>query len=368
MKRILATACGGPSTLSFTRSLRDADPERSGYRIVGTDCDQYAIHRAEVDRAYLCPRATDPDYIPFIKYVIEKEKIDFLHSQPEIEIYVIGKHREEIRAAGCRLFMPPQPVIELLRDKGKSARLWQEAGIKTPETILINDEADLKRAFSLFGRDIWIRETIGAAGKGSLSRPTYEMALAHINARNIWGRTMAAEHLTKDTVTWQSIWREGRLVVAQGRKRLYWAFGDRAQSGVTGLTGTGVTVGDPDLDQLAVKCVQAADAAPHGIYSVDFTYDRDGTPNPTEINIGKFFTTHHFITRAGCNMPQILVDLAFDEYRGDYNILNPCPDGLHWIRGIDVAPILIEGGEIKRKTDEYENILAEIKTREERRP
>ncbi len=112
MVRILATACGGPSTLSFTRSLKDADPEGEKYYIIGTDCDKYNIHRAEVDKSFLCPRATDPNYIPFIKYIIQKEKIDFLHSQPEIEAYIIGKHRDEILDTGCKLFMPSQDTIK----------------------------------------------------------------------------------------------------------------------------------------------------------------------------------------------------------------------------------------------------------------
>lgn len=362
MKRILATACGGPSTLSFTRSLRDADPRREKYYLVGTDCDRYNIHRAEVDRIYLCPRATDREYIPFIKYLIEKEKIDFLHSQPEIEAFIIGKFREEIISTGCKLFMPHQSTIELLRDKGKSAKVWKKAGIKVPETIEVHNENDLKRAFDRFGQNIWIRETIGAAGKGSLSMPTYEMALAHINSRNMWGRTVAAEHLSSDTITWQSIWNNGRLVVGQGRKRLNWAFGNRAQSGVTGLTGVGVTVNDPAIDELSVACIRAADSSPHGIFSVDFTYDREGTPNPTEINISKFFTTHHFITRTGCNMPEILVDLSFDEYDGGYNILNPCTPDMYWIRGIDVLPVLLHKNDITAKVEEYERLLGDVRS------
>ena len=360
MKRILSTACGGPSTLSFTKSLRDADPEGKKYYIVGTDCDRYNIHRAEVNAAYLCPKATDSGYISFIKHLIKKERIDFLHSQPEIEAFIIGKHRDEILSTGCKLFMPSQKTIELLRDKGQSVKVWKQAGIRVPETIDIHNESDLKRAFARFGQDIWIRETVGAAGKGSLSMPTYEMALAHINARNMWGKTVAAEHLTNDTITWQSIWHNGKLVVAQGRKRLYWAFGNRAQSGVTGLTGTGVTISDPELDKLAVKCITASDPKPHGIFSVDFTYDKDGVPNPTEINISKFFTTHHFITKAGCNMPNILVQLAFDEYKGPCNILNPCKSDMYWIRGIDVLPVLVHESEIKAKEDEYQQMLKEV--------
>jgi hypothetical protein len=360
MKRILATACGGPSTLSFTRSLKDADPKGQKYFIVGTDCDKYNIHRANVDKSYLCPKATDPTYIPFIKHILKKEKIDFLHSQPEIEAFIIGKNRDEILSTGCKLLMPPQKTIELLRDKGKSAKIWKNAGIKVPDTIIINNEIDLKKAFDQFGQNIWIRETIGAAGKGALSKPSYEMALAHINGRCAWGNISAAEHLTRDTTTWQSIWFNGTLVVAQGRKRLYWAFGNRAQSGVTGLTGTGVTIADPEIDKLAIQCVTTADPKPHGIFSVDFTYDKDGIPNPTEINISKFFTTHHFITKTGCNMPDILVQLAFNEYKGPFNILNPCKPNMYWIRGIDVLPVLLHESEIKSKVDEYHQLLKEM--------
>lgn len=360
MKRILTTACGGPSTLSFTRSLRDADSKGEEYYIVGTDCDEFNIHRAEVNRSYLCPKATDPKYIPFIKKIIEKEDIDFLHSQPEIEAYIIGKHRDEISSTGCRLLMPPQETIELLRDKSKSYKVWRNAGLRVPENIEIHNEDDLRRAFERFGENIWIRETIGAAGKGSLSRPTYEMAKAHINARNMWGRTVAAEHLTKNTITWQSLWYEGRLVAAQGRKRLYWAFGDRAQSGVTGLTGTGVTVSDPELDELSIKCIKAANPKPHGIFSVDLTYNKEGIPNPTEINIAKFFTTHYFITRTGCNMPHILLQLAFNEYDGPFEILNPCKPDMYWIRGIDIVPVLLHESDIKAKVEEYARIIEEI--------
>jgi len=360
MRHILATACGGPSTLSFTRSLRDADPDRNLYHIVGTDCDKYNIHRAETDRSYLCPRATDSEYIPFIKHIIKQEKIDFLHSQPEIEAFIIGKHRDEILSTGCKLYMPAQQTIELLRDKGKSFKIWREAGIKVPDTLDINNENDLREAYRLFGEELWIRETIGAAGKGSLSRPTYEMALAHINQRKMWGKTVAAAQLRGDSITWQSIWHEGTLVVAQGRKRLSWAFGNRAQSGVTGLTGVGITVRDPEIDELSIRCIRAAAPVPHGIFSVDFTYDYNSIPNPTEINISKFFTTHHFITRTGCNMPHLLVQLAFGEYDGPFNVINPCKLDMFWIRGIDGLPKLMHKDDIEAKVSEYDEIIKNI--------
>ena len=354
MKRILVTGAGGPATNSFVRSLRDAEDE---YCIIGVDAGKYNIFRAETDCAYLCPRATDEAYIPFINMIIEKENIDFIHSQPEIELYELSKHRAELN---CKHFMPKHETVEICRDKILSYLRWRVAGIKIPDSILIKDESDLYAAFISWD-DIWLRETIGAAGKGSLSRPTFEMALAHINARNGWGKTMAAEHLTDKTITWQSIWRNGVLIVAQGRRRLYWEFANRAQSGVTGLTGTGVTVNDPELDELAIECIKAIDKEPHGIFSVDFTFDWDGVPNPTEINIGKFFTTHHFLTRTGCNMPDIFVKLAFDEYEGGCEIFNPCEEDMYWIRGIDTLPKLVSRVDVDAVQDEYARNLKEIK-------
>jgi carbamoyl-phosphate synthase large subunit len=296
-----------------------------------------------------------------LKHIIEREGIQFLHSQPEAEIYQIGKHREEILETGCLLFMPPQDTIEKLRNKWTSYTIWRDAGIKVPEGVMLNTTPDLMRAFEKFKREIWIRETVGAAGKGSLSRPTYQTALDQIDTRRGWGKTMAAEHLTKDTITWMSIWFEGDLVVGQGRRRLYWAFDNRAQSGVTGLTGTGVTVKDDYLDRLAIKCILAADLTPHGIYSVDFTFDWEGFPNPTEINIGKFFTTHHFITSAGCNMPEILVKLAFGEYDAPFGLLNPAIRNLYWIRGIDTLPKLVNGATIHNVEKQYAKNLKEIR-------
>jgi carbamoyl-phosphate synthase large subunit len=130
---------------------------------------------------------------------------------------------------------------------------------------------------------------------------------------------------------------------------------------VTGLTGTGVTVNDPELDELAIRCIQAIDPKPHGIFSVDFTFDWDGVPNPTEINIGKFFTTHHFITRTGCNMPDIFVKLAFDEYVFEKPSLNPCEEEMYWIRGIDTLPKLVSRAEVDAVQEEYARNIKEIK-------
>ncbi len=237
--------------------------------------------------------------------------------------------------------------------------MWNEAGIPTPKTILIQNKADLEKAFDLFGSDIWIREIEGAAGKGSLSSPDFGDAFNQINSRNGWGIYTAAEKLTSASVTWMSIYYHGELIVAQTRERLYWEHGNRAQSGVTGITGTGRTCGNKQIDDIAIRSIYAVDKIPHGIFSVDMTYDKNGVPNCTEINIGKFFTTNHFFTAAGINFPEIFVNLAFGVDTGMRNIINPLAEGWNWIRGMDSKPNLVRDEEIEDMEKQFRVNLLE---------
>lgn len=221
--------------------------------------------------------------------------------------------------------------------------------------MMISTELDLKEAFTNFGPTIWIRAVTGAAGKGSLPTDNYNQAKAWLDFHEGWGSFSAAACLEQESITWQSIWNEGELVVAQGRKRIYWEFANRAPSGITGLTGTGVTISNPQLDDLAQRTIHAVDKKPHGIFSVDMTYDRDGIPNPTEINIGRFFTTHFFFTKAGLNMPQIYVKLAFNEKLPHIDKkINSLAEGIAWVRGMDVEPILTDMSTIEKAESELE--------------
>ena len=86
------------------------------------------------------------------------------------------------------------------------------------------------------------------------------------------------------------------------------------------------------------------------------TYDKSGIPNPTEINIGRFFTTVYFFTAAGLNMPAIYKDIAlYNRFPTFEKKINPLPDGLLWIRGMDRFPRLTTMSEINSYIDVMEN-------------
>lgn len=336
MRRLLLSEAGGALTNGTIESLRLA-PEP--FYLVGVSSDKYGLHLAKTHEHYLVPPASDPVFVSVLNQIVVETRCELIISQHDSVIYVLSKYREQLAAP---VYLPSRDVVERCQNKFLSYQAWRNAGVKVPETILLNTLDDLRVAFQELGERIWIRELRGGFGKGALPTDSLEFAKAWIDYYDGWGRFTAAELLEPESITWMSIWHQGELIVAQGRKRLYWKFANRNLSGVTGVTGTGVTISDPVVDEIALRAIKAVDSNPHGIYSVDLTYDRTGVPNPTEINIGRFFTTHLFFTMAGLNMPYILVRLAFGEPPPPIaRKINPLTPGLAWIREMDSLPCLV---------------------------
>jgi hypothetical protein len=351
VKRILVTGAGGSPATNFVRSLRAA-PEP--FHLVGTDADRYCLMRAETDTRWLVPPASDPDYLPVLNAIAARERVDLVHAQNDAEVTFLSEHRDRVDA---RLFLPDRETVRICQDKFRSFQRWQAAGLPVPDTMLVASEDDLKAAFERFDGALWLRATSGAGGRGALPVRDYDTARSWLDFHKGWGGFTAAELLEPDSVTWMSVWHHGELVVAQGRQRLYWELSRVSPSGVTGVTGAGVTVSDAALDDLATRAVLAIDPRPHGLFGVDLTYDAAGTPNPTEINVGRFFTTHQFFTALGLNLPHVYVRLAFGEPPPPLERRhNPLPDGMVWVRGVDFEPVLTSVAEIDRHVARLEEL------------
>ena len=346
MAKIQIGGAGGAPSNGFIKSLQES--RRNDY-LIGTSCIATDLFLANVNEKYVVPPAVSADYPERILKLLRKVKPDLLHLQNDYEVRAISRLRDRVKDIGVKLYLPSKKTVENCIDKQASYSIWKAAGIPVPETMLINNKGDLRYAFDHFGRTIWIRAIEGAAGRGALPTDNYNFAKIWIDRFNGWGEFTASELLSDKTVTWLSIWFEGELVVAQTRRRLSWNFGNRTLSGVTGITGVGETYSDPIVDRVSQDAILSIDTKPHGIFAVDMTYDFNGRPNLTEINIGRFFTTHYFFTKAGLNLPEIFCNIALEnQFPSFKRKINPLPDGLLWIRGMDVEPVLTTVKEFKR--------------------
>ncbi len=342
MAKILIGGAGGAPSEGVIRSLL-LSPDKEEIIGMGSEPSDLALSRAQ--RKYIVPYANSDQYIETLVRILNKEKPGLIHFQNDMEVYYASLYRNDILNTGTKVFMPRHEVIDTCVSKWKSWQKFKAAGITVPENLYIHSEDDLRKAFSELGDSngtVWLRaDTMGGGGMGSIPTNDYAMAKAWIDRYNGWGMFIAAEILTSQTITFLSIWFNGKLVVGQTRKRTGWIHGNRSASGVTGVTKVGTTCSDDTVTEIAINAIKAVDDKPHGIYGVDMTYDRNGTPNPTEINISRFFTTVFFFTKAGLNMPVIFKDLALYQKAPNLSkIINPLPNDLIWLRGMDTEPIL----------------------------
>ncbi len=343
MKKILIAGAGGAPSEGVINSLMRGSKEIA---VIGMGSEPSDLALSAAQKKFYVPYANKPEYKERLLQILGTEKPDLIHFQNDLEIYHASLIRDEITATGTKIFMPDHDVIDTCVNKYKSYLAFKAAGVPVPENMMINDEEDLRVAFSRLGDDtgkIWLRNSsIGGGGKGAIPTSDFAMAKAWIAHHKGWGDFIAARMLTSKTVTWLSIWHEGELVVAQTRERRGWTHGNRTISGVTGVTKVGVTCENEEATRIAIEAVHAVSAKPHGIFGVDMAFDKHGVPNPTEINISRFFTTVLFFTAAGLNMPEIFKDIAL---HGEFPLLekkiNPLPSGLMWLRGMDVVPRLI---------------------------
>jgi len=352
MKKLLVTGAGGPAGINFVMSLRIA-PEN--LFIVGTEADKYFTHLSFTDKTYLVPKADDENYVDTLNEIIRKEKIEFIHPQPDVEVMVISENREKLDAT---VFLPSKMAVRACQDKLESAKLWHQKNVPVARFIEIRNDSDVDRAFEEIGNPIWIRARHGAGGRGSTQAYNRETAISWINywkARKVNWNFIAQEHLPGKNIGFHSLWKDGELVTSMARERIEYIYPNLAPSGVTGTPAVQKTVHNEQINKIGTEAVLAIDPNFNGIACVDLKENSEGVPCVTEINAGRMFTTSFFFSYASkilrkdyyANIPYLYVKLAFKESIPNnipkYNVL---PENVYWIRHMDAPAKLVKNGKV----------------------
>jgi carbamoyl-phosphate synthase large subunit len=349
--RVLITGSGGPAGVNVIKSLKESGNPPF---ILGVDINSYHIEfaRPVVDEVALVPRCNSAEYVSVLNELIGKYQIDFIHPQPDVEVRALSENREHIHA---RNYLPSKETVRICQDKHASASIWKQHGFPNVESIVLRPdhlEDDIHTAFTKLGPKLWIRATEGAGGIGSTPAEKPETILHWINywlERGKRWKFIAQEYLPGDNIAFQSVWRNGELITSQARERVEYIYPYLAPSGVTGTPVVARTIHNTDLNEMATKAVLAIDPKATGIFCVDIKFDKHGHPMPTEINVGRFFTTSYFFSHAAtvynrpyANMPALTLQLAFNEpLPADIPKYNALPANLYWVRHIDCGHTLI---------------------------
>lgn len=342
MKRILVTDAGGPPGVNFISSLRYSGETMY---IVGTDIDKKHLEWPDVNKAYVCPyRAEDPEYIDWLNKLIDKENIEFVHSQADASVKYLSFNRDKIKA---KTFLADIETIEICQDKFLSAKIINN-GLGESNTLFISNNKDIKLAGEILGYPYWMRARRGAGGRGSSKIESYDMGLHWFNywkTRNIGWEFIAQKYLSGRDFAFQSLWNKGELIVSQARERLELIYSHLAVSRKTGTPTIAKTIHRDDINEAAIKAVKAINKNATGIFCVDLTEDEKGVPVVSELNCSRFFTTSLFFTRAGCNMPYYYIKLGYGEKLPELKQYNSVDKDIYYLRHIDCPNLLIKEGE-----------------------
>lgn len=336
---VLFCSGGGPGGLNLARSLEAASPRPE---LVVCDSSPFFLQLARGDRKYLLPpwREQAP-FLAGLQTLIARHSVEMLlpNNSQEARLYVT--HRKDLAA---RMLLPSPEAFEYGADKWKAWQLWKGLGLPVPETKLLESAEDVAEVFMTCGRPVWVRGAgIPGTGIGVASLPcrTVDQAVAWVDYWDGFGGMIASEYLPGANLTWLSVWVEGRLLASQGRQRDAYVIPHVSPSGITGAPAISHTVCREDINQLGVKAVLAVDPAYSGPAFVDFKCDADGRPRITEINVGRFGTTHNFYSAAGANFPELAMraalGLPLPAWVKPFDVL---PPDLYWIRNLDGGPVL----------------------------
>lgn len=135
MKTILITAIAGDIAQSIALIVREAYPK---CRILGMDIHERHGAMLCVDRWFMAPRVTSPDYCTWLEDLILREGVDTCvpASEAELGFFAAASLRE---VAGARLVMPNAKAIEIGTDKLATARFLESVGCPVPWTLPVGE-------------------------------------------------------------------------------------------------------------------------------------------------------------------------------------------------------------------------------------
>jgi len=343
---VLVPGAGGPGTVNLCRSLRRVPAD---LRLIGMDCDPAFATLALTDEVYIVPSVKDEEaYIKAVQKIIAQCRVTVIVPNNSLEARVLAIHASELGAA---LRLPSVETLEKANSKWASYQCWSAAGIPVPRTLLLTKPDSVQHAFDLFdSRPIWVRGAgIPGSGIGGAALPCKTVAQARewVGFYDGWNGMIASEFLPGDNLTWIALFDHGRLVTSQCRQRDRYVIPHVSPSGITGAPALSHTLTRSDAHETALAAARVLDSHLDGVVFIDMKCDAADVPRVTEMNAGRFGTTHFFYTAAGLNLPWLLVQMALGFDLPDLPERNPLPDDLYWVRTLDAGPVLISGDDLR---------------------
>ena len=258
-KTILLTGAGGPAPFGMITVLRDW-----GYRIIAVDMlsDTPAFFFA--DAAYVVPAGNSNEFIPVLRYICQKEKVNAIVSVVDEELSaVLDLEKDDIQ-----VIQPQKNFVDLCLNKYKCMKKLKQEGLSAPETWKVH-EVPHDALYPLFIKPNVAR---GSRGIGKVySKREFDTFINDSNYEEndlIVQPYYDGEEFTVSVI----VWRDGEVQAVVPKKIIR----------KVGVTQFAVTRKNKKIESLCLKIQKKLKA--NGPFNVQLRLDKYGTPRPFEIN------------------------------------------------------------------------------------
>lgn len=164
------------------------------YNIVGCDMNRNSMGLTKVDKAYLVPPASDPNYIEFILKLCKENNIQVLFHGSEPEMRVFSDNREVFEQNHICIPLNSKDVIDTCMDKNLTMCFLRDNGFEIQKYWEIKQEKDLEEV-DIF--PVVLKPSVGGGGSVNtfIAQSSQELYLFGKYLLNIYSQFLVQEYI-----------------------------------------------------------------------------------------------------------------------------------------------------------------------------
>ena len=337
--RVLVMGAGTAGAENLFAAVRAGS---SRFALLGCNHDRFALRNSSADVRLLVAHEGAQGFSRTLAELVEKHTIDLVVPTTDTHVRALARMR---RRLSSKVFLPASRIIDLCHDKCRLARALRAHGLSAPRTVPVKDLGSLRGIFARLGGGgpLWCRPRSGSCARGGGRVASASEARRWIeiwqSMQGISPRSFTlSEYLPGREILCQSVWKDGRMLVADTYERLAYFGVDNIPSGVTSLSSLAKTVREPKVMELCREAIRRLAPRASGAFSIDTKEDALNNPHITEINPGRLFmamTVFDPVLRH--NISLTYVQAALGERPDLADDYDPS-EGYYMVRDMDLRP------------------------------
>ena len=258
-KTVLLTGAGGPAPSGMIQVLR-----KWGYRIICVDMFEHSPAFFLADKSYVIPAGNSPEFLPFLREICLKEKVEAVISVVDEEL----PHAIELEKDGIKVIQPNKEFVNFCLDKYYCMNEMKKNGLPAPTTWQASElPEDLE--YPLFFKP---RVGRGSRGIGRVNNAqeleTFLKESTYPKEALLCQPFIPGTEFTVSVV----VWRDGEVQAVVPKEII----------SKVGITKMAITRKNKKIIKLCEDIQRVFKA--NGPFNVQLSLDKDGNPVPFEIN------------------------------------------------------------------------------------